>query len=949
MTFGEADKGNFMKSIAGRGAIFAALSLVLSACSQDGSSQSQGTGLAGEQPGGSGSGGTATCPLGTTVGAAIGTTKVCNLTGEILTNLTLPHIPGFAYRMVGRVDVGRDLGAIGNAATGVAATLTIEPGVTIFGDEAADMLVINRGSRINAIGTSSQPIIFTGREDIAGTANAETSLGLWGGVVILGRAPIRGCATAVLQGTRDCQNAVEGLTVATGRQALYGGETQDDTSGTMRYIQIRYPGAFLSSAAAGDDLNGLTLGGVGSATDLSFIQVHNSGDDGIEVFGGTANFKNIVITGALDDGWDFDEGWTGSVQFLVIKQTPNSGGPDRLIEGSNRKVASLPNTLSGTLAGRPRFLNFTAVGLRTNSAGGNLQGIVLDDTGGTPGASGQFLNGIVAGSTTCVVASSASTSPVVRFDGLMFDCPALLDSVASAQFASGVRNVNNLSSTLSASLLPGPIEIERGGLNTSTFAGTFFEEANYTGAFSPFATATSNWASGWTIQLLPAPACPTGTSEQGTIAGQRNCVLSGVIGSGTIPANLRLTAGNIYQISGRVDVGLDRGGALNAGTAASLTIDAGVRLYGSSSADVLIVNRGSKIFINGTPPAPVIMTSRNDVAGTQTDKARASGEWAGLIILGAAPIRGCSAAVVQGSVDCQNAIEGITAATGRQALYGGATAADNSGRINYLQIRYPGAFLTSAAAGDDLNGLTLGGVGSATEIRNIQVHNSGDDGIEIFGGTVSFRNWIITGAFDDSLDFDEGWYGKAQFGIVLQALTLTGSGPDHMIEGSNRGGVGLPDILNTNPIISNFTFVGIPQNAAGASLTGISLNASNGAPGATARLLNGVVTGSTTCLDFESANTSAAPQLDSILSSCLGSYGGVATASLIAGTNNSSGITATLTGRFINGTAETARIPFNANSVDPFFVSTNYIGAVRDATTRWWTTWACGLAAGSTC
>ena len=938
-----------MKLIASRGTLVAALALFMGACSQGGSIQSPGATFVGDPPGGGtgggsgGSGSGATCPLGTTIGTAIGTTTVCNLTGEVLNNLTLPRITGVAYRLVGRVDVGRDLGAAGNAATGVAATLTVEPGVTVFGDEASDLLIINRGSRINAVGTPSQPIVFTGKEDIAGTANAATTNRLWGGVILLGRAPIRGCSTAVAQGTLECQNAVEGITAATGRQALYGGATAADTSGTMRYVQIRYPGEFLTSAAAGDDLNGLTLGGVGSATDISFLQVHNSGDDGIEVFGGTVNMKNLVITGALDDSLDFDDGWTGAVQFLVIKQTPNSGGPDRLFEGSNRTVASL----AGTLNTNPTIANFTAVGIRTNSAGANLQGIVLNNTGGTPGGSGRFLNGVVTGTNTCAVASTANTSPAVRFDSMMFDCPGALDSVAAAAFSAGSNNVSNVTSTLSASLLPGPNELARTALSP-TGVNAFFEAANYVGAFSATATATSNWASGWTIQLLPAAACPTGTVEQGTIAGQRNCVISGVVGSGTSPTNLRLTAGNVYQISGRVDVGFDRGAALNAGTAASLTIDPGVRLYGSTAADVLIVNRGSQIFINGTAQAPVIMTSRNDVAGTQTDKARASREWAGLILLGAAPIRSCSTAVAQGTVDCQNAVDGITAATGRQALFGGATSADNSGRITFLQIRYPGAFLTSAAAGDDLNGLTLGGVGSATQISNIQVHNSGDDGLEIFGGTVNLRNWVITGALDDSLDFDDGWVGKAQFGIVLQALTTSG-GPDRMIEGSNRTVASLPGTLNTNPIISNFTFVGVPQNDASANLTGISLNNTGGTPGASARLLNGVVTGSTTCLNFEAANTSPAPQLDSILSSCSGSYGAVATARLNAGTNNTTGTTATLTSRFVNGTAEAARPALNASTVDAFFTATTYIGAVRDAADLWWATWTCGLAAGSTC
>lgn len=923
----------------------------LAACSQGGGNiESPGATFIGDPPGGGpggggsgGGGSSATCPLGTTAGTSIGTNTVCNLTGVIASNLTLPNTAGVVYRLAGRVDVGRDVGAAGTNPTGAAATLTIEAGVRIFGDEAADTLIINRGSRISAVGTATQPIIFTGKEDIEGTANAATSNRLWGGVILLGRAPIRGCSTAVAQGSVDCQNAVEGVAASSGTGALYGGATASDSSGTMRYVQIRYPGEFLTSAAAGDDLNGLTLGGVGSGTDLSFIQVHNSGDDGIEVFGGTANMKNLVITGALDDSLDFDEGWVGNVQFLVIKQSALTGGPDRLFEGSNRTVSSL----AGTLNTNPAISNFTAVGVRTNSAGGGLQGLVLNNTGGSPGGSGYFLNGVVTGSSTCAVASAANPSPAARFDSILFDCPTAVDATTGARITAGSNNSTTTAATLTSALLPGTNEAARTSTNPVPI-NPFFIAASYVGAFSPSETLTSNWAANWTVQLLPPASCPTGTVEQGTIAGQKNCVITGVIGSGTVPANLRLTAGVTYQISGRVDVGFDRGAALTAGTAASLTVDPGVRLYGSTSADVLIVNRGSRLFVNGTQSAPVIMTSRNDIAGAQTNKATASREWAGLIVLGSAPIRGCSTAVAQGSVDCQNAIEGITAATGRSALYGGAIAGDNSGRISFLQIRYPGAFLTSAAAGDDLNGLTLGGVGSGTTINNVQVHNSGDDGIEIFGGTANLRNWVITGALDDSLDYDDGWVGRAQFGIVLQALTATG-GPDRMVEASNRTVSSLAGTLNTNPIIANFTFVGVRQNDAGGGLTGITLNNTGGTPGSSGRFINGVVTGSTTCINAETANTTLLPQFDSILSSCTGTYGAVATARLAAGSNNTTAIAPTLVSRFINGSAESGRVALNPATLDPFFVATTYIGAVRDTADVWWQNWTCGLAAGSTC
>jgi trimeric autotransporter adhesin len=915
-------------------ALFALTALALAGCSQGGSIASPGAtnpgtppgGGTGDGGGGGGGGGGATCPAGTTNAGALGGQTVCNVSGEITTNLTLPRVNNVVYRINGRVDIGRDLGADGAASSGVAA-----------------ILIVNRGSRINAEGSASQPIIFTSREDIEGTVTA-TSTRQWGGVILLGRAPVRACATAVTQGTVECQNAIDGVTAATGRQALFGGATPTDTSGRMRYVQIRYSSDFLTSAAAGDDLNGLTLGGVGSGTELSFIQVHNGGDDGIEVFGGTVNLRNIVVTGALDDSIDYDDGWSGNVQFAVVRQAlTGTGGPDRLVEGSNRTAASS----GGTLNSNPTFSNFTFVGIRQNDAGGNLQGIVMNNTGGTPGSSGRWFNGVVTGSNVCAVAETANTSPAPQFNSVLFDCPTAPAATTLGLINAGANNSVSVANSLT-NLMPGPTELARTAVNPTTL-GAFFTAGSYIGAFSPSESATSNWATGWTIGLFAAPtACPAGTTEQGTVAGLRNCRLSGVIGQNNVPANLRLVAGNIYQLSGRVDVGVDRNADGAGGSAASLTIDAGVTVYGNSSADMLIVNRGSQIFVNGTPSAPVIMTSLPDVTNTQANPDRATREWAGLILAGRAPIRSCSTAVAQGTVECQNAVDGITAATGRQALFGGATPNDSSGRITNLQIRYPGAFLTSAAAGDDLNGLTLAGVGSGTEIRNIQVHNSGDDGIEIFGGTVNLRNWIVTGALDDSFDLDDGWVGRAQFGIVLQALTGTG-GPDRVVESSNRTVAALPGTLNTNPIIANFTFVGLRQNDSGGNLTGIILNNTGGTPGSSGRYLNGVVTGSNTCLNLETANPNPAPRFDSVLLDCPSTLATATAAFFNAGTNNSTGTASTLVARFVNGTAEAARPALDPSTVDPFFTRTTWIGAVRDAADTWWRGWSCGLEANSSC
>ncbi|HEX5005901.1 MAG TPA: hypothetical protein VFV70_02240, partial [Hyphomonadaceae bacterium] len=366
--------------------------------------------------------------------------------------------------------------------------------------------------------------------------------------------------------------------------------------------------------------------------------------------------------------------------------------------------------------------------------------------------------------------------------------------------------------------------------------------------------------------------------------------------------------------------------------------------------DMLIVNRGSQIFVNGTSNEPVIMTSLADVTNSQSNPATASREWAGLILLGRAPIKGCNTAVAQGSVTCQNAIEGVTAATGREALYGGATPDDSSGRLTYLQIKYPGAFLTSAAAGDDLNGISFGGVGSGTQVDNVQVHNSGDDGIEVFGGTVNMKHMIFTGAADDSLDCDEGWNGKVQFAITVQAITIGAGAPDRLVECSNRTvSSAAPNSMHTNPTVVNYTFVGLPQNGSGAAIQGIVLNNTGGSPGSSGRFINGVVTGSNVCAALSSANTSPAPGFDSNLFDCPTQSDATSLGFINAGTNNTTSLASTLTSTFINGPTENARVAFNASTLDPFFTATTYIGAVRDSSDNWWRNWTCGLAAGSVC
>ncbi|MFL2780176.1 MAG: hypothetical protein ACJ0HI_03880 [Gammaproteobacteria bacterium] len=131
------------------------------------------------------------CPAGTLESEILLGRKVCDLSGVITDDLTL--VAGNYYKLDGKVQIGVDVGADGLAANGDAATLTINPGVTVFGESGNDYLVVMRGSDINAVGTRSAPIVMTGRLDILGQADVNATRGLWGGLVILGQSPINKC------------------------------------------------------------------------------------------------------------------------------------------------------------------------------------------------------------------------------------------------------------------------------------------------------------------------------------------------------------------------------------------------------------------------------------------------------------------------------------------------------------------------------------------------------------------------------------------------------------------------------------------------------------------------------------------------------------------------------------------------------------------------------------
>lgn len=422
-----------------------------------------------------------------------GTWRVCTLPAKIAANTTLPKINGLVYELAGRVDVGDDLGA--TPASGEAGvTLTIQPGVIVFG-KAASWLAVNRGNKLMAVGEADAPIVFTSQQNISGS-NSDSSSGQWGGVVLLGRAQITDCSgSGATPGAADCFRTTEGSSTP----AYYGGTTNTDSSGEMKYVQIRYSGYNLSPDS---ELQGLTPSGVGTGTLMEYVQIHNSSDDGIEFFGGHPRMKHVVVTGAEDDSLDVDVGAKAFLQYVIVAQRTKG---DSVIEGDsdNANDTNTPRT-------NFRLANFTFL---ANAVAGNGAAIMMRG-----GMDAHLVNGIVvAPNEPClqfrnaktVQTSGADEAGVPKFDSVMMQCGgsgAFVDGsgVTAAEtqtiFEAGSNNNAAFTASLTNLFINGANETT--GItvfDASTLVeGTmpaYFDKTDYIGAVKD---ANDTWYQGWT-------------------------------------------------------------------------------------------------------------------------------------------------------------------------------------------------------------------------------------------------------------------------------------------------------------------------------------------------------------------------------------------------------------------------------------------------------------------
>jgi len=921
--------------------------------------------------GGGGGGGATTLNLlpaaGCTVGSADTRTvsgvevTACFLPPNILSDATIPS--DGVHFLSGPLFVGSDGGATpasGTTTQGEGPTLTIEAGATIVGESGNDYLVISRGAEINAVGTPTNPIVFTSAADLiqsrTGTPRdfVTTIRGEWGGLILNGRAPINACIDGdAVGGTADCQKAGEGSS------GLFGGATPEDSSGSLQYVQVKYAGFRVNNE---DELNGIAFQAVGSGTTLSHLHVHNNADDGIEFFGGTANAKFMILSGIADDNLDYTDGWTGNAQYILVQQFADDADQGFEFDSNGDDNAALPRSA-------PNISNFTLVGqpessasdlgmlLREGTAGNIVNGIVVDfnDAGGDVDQDATFAEA-EAGNLRVASVFFDNADNFNDDTDIDPDDPNTSREFDETAFFTGVgfpQNTNNVEgdNTLSANYFPGVTELNVPEFDVTTIDPSgFLDAVDYIGAFGPTETPVNNWATGWSFGIFDnAAICPAGTidlPDSENINGQNVCRLQGVI-----TGDVTLTGGNLYELLGPVFVGFDENSA-EADTA-TLTIEPGVTVYGNSGADYLVVSRGSQIFSNGTAEAPVIMTSSADLADSR-DPNTARGEWGGLVINGSAPINACiDGSAVGGSADCEKSGEGSS------GLFGGADAADDSGSLSYTRVQFAG-FRVNAE--DELNGIAFQGTGSGTDVNFIQVHNNADDGIEFFGGTTNAKHLVLTGIADDSLDYTDGWTGKVQYVIVQHATDDADQGFEFDSNGDDNSA--LP---RSNPTISNFTLIG--QRASSTSDLGMLLR-----EGTAGNLLNGIV------VDFNDAGA----DIDQDATFDQADNGNLLVRSVFfdnpenfntdtdidpddpntsrefdegayfAGQDNIVEGTTTLTGfSFITdmsnnnakgvvpaaGGAESMVTVIDPATIDEFFDSVDYIGAVEDASDTWYQGW----------
>ncbi|MDA8752843.1 hypothetical protein N9M39_01650, partial [Halieaceae bacterium] len=601
--------------------------------------------------------------------------SVATVSGQINENYTFTS--NIEWRLDGTVQVGNgnqtvaddaDVQAIRDAGV----TLTVEAGTDVRAFDTGTLLV-TRGSRLVADGTASAPITFSSLDD-----NFD-GLGEWGGLVIQGFAPQFGQGgTGPCFGTGTvCNVEGEGGTDI----SVYGGNDPADDSGVLRYVRVAEGGLV---AGPNNEINGVTLQGVGHGTTIEYVQVHNNLDDGVEWFGGTVDARYLVLTGNDDDDIDYDEGYQGNIQYAIIekskdKDTPTGSNDPRAIEANSSDDEYVPET-------EAVIANVTIIGSAINNNPDS-------DAGAQPGMrlrgalTTSIYNTSVAGfDVGCIRIDDADINgdgsvielSDVTLVNVLNDCQQGIYNKREADSADNVQLLaltysNTLAINEGAAVLGSAPTIEA----VNNGSGFVFDQTAYVGAVDP--AAGSGWWEGWTLPNT------VGTTEEVQPAAFVSCDSSNTVCtiSGTIDQDYTLVSGVEWRLSGEVLVG--NGNRTVADDADVQQIrDEGVTLTVRAGVDVkafddgsLLVTRGSRLMAVGSPASPITFSSLDDDFDGE-------GEWGGLVIQGFAPQygQGGTGPCFGSGTVCNVVGEGGTVV----GNYGGNDPADNSGMLRYVRI-----------------------------------------------------------------------------------------------------------------------------------------------------------------------------------------------------------------------------------------------------------------------
>lgn len=408
------------------------------------------------------------CPAGTTRIEAL--PRTCQLPATITGNMHLPN--NATYLLSGKTSIG------GGRNTNPG-TLTLEPGTVVQGlGQQIDYLVVQPGSKLYAEGTPTAPIIFTGPSDVPGS---------WAGLVIAGNAVDNTCT-----GATPC--AFEADSAVT-----YGGTNDNDSSGALRYVQVRYAGQVIRQ---NEELNAITFLGVGRGTVVDHVHVHAGKDDGFEMFGGSVNAKYLIGTAVEDDCLDFANGYSGKIQYAYCRQTTTASSDSNGVESDNNNPGFdlLPRT-------QPKLANVTLIGATSGNEGLRIR----------RGSAGNYFNIVsTAAGQECLnfndaatfnasgTAATPTSTGVLTMSGSALGCNTNFEDSASEPYlvSAWYRGQSGNSDGTAAALgLSGRFPASGSILLGSGVAvpnDSFFDTVNYKGAFGG---ASTDWASGWSMDL----------------------------------------------------------------------------------------------------------------------------------------------------------------------------------------------------------------------------------------------------------------------------------------------------------------------------------------------------------------------------------------------------------------------------------------------------------------